>query len=89
MKKFFHIFKNVNRRGRTTIEKSKNPSTIDSDNILVIDLDTGTILGSNVVVVQTPSSEHILEEILTTDEAAFNYGIEKGTHLLNIINNQK
>jgi hypothetical protein len=51
-----------------------------SDNIMVIDLDTGTVLGTNLVLVYVPYPS--IEEICSSDSAAFDYGKRHGYPLL-------
>lgn len=45
----------------------------------LIDLDTGTIIGTNVVLVTLPDSEEEREELLSSDSAAIGYGQVNGT----------
>lgn len=53
---------------------------LNNDNYVVIDMDSGTVLGTNLVLVQVPD-EDTLEEILNSDSEAFDYGQEHGVPL--------
>ena len=52
--------------------------SLNNDDYVVIDLDSGTVLGTNLVLVSFPEDEQEREELLNSDTTAFNYGIEKG-----------
>lgn len=45
---------------------------------MVIDLTTGTVLGTNLVLVPVPKDETELESINDSDSAAFDYGNAHG-----------
>lgn len=47
----------------------------------VIDLDTGTVLGTNLALVELPEDEQQLEGILSNDAEAFAFAIENGIAL--------
>ena len=59
----------------------QNLVDVDNDNYVVIDLDTGTVLGTNLVAVQWPKDEELQEEILSSDSAAYKYAEEHGKTL--------
>ena len=54
--------------------------TLTSPRIVVIDLDTGTVLGTNLVLAHV--AETIEEEIVSSDSAAHEYGRLFGKPLL-------
>lgn len=61
-----------------------NPTSVinlDSNDYFVIDLDTGTVLGTNLVLVKTPEDEETMEEITNSDSAAWEYGTQNGIPL--------
>ncbi len=58
-----------------------NVKNLDSDIYAVIDLDSGTILGTNVVLVRLPEDEELMEEISSSDSAAWDYATENGIAL--------
>lgn len=47
----------------------------------VIDLDTGTVLGTNLALVELPEDEEQVESILSSDAEAFAYAAEHGIPL--------
>lgn len=47
----------------------------------VIDMDTGTVLGTNLRLVRMPQNEAISEEVLSSDSAAHDYAREHGVSL--------
>lgn len=51
-----------------------------SDSRIIIDLDTGTIVGTNLVIVKNPDDD-TMEEISSTDSLAIQYGNEYGVAL--------
>lgn len=55
-------------------------ATLPSKRIMVIDLDTGTVLGTNLVLVY--ASEATEERILNSDSEAAEYGVTFGKPLL-------
>lgn len=59
----------------------KNVIELNNGNYAVIDLDTGTVLGTNVVLVPMPASEEESEEILSSDSAAESYARQHGIAL--------
>jgi hypothetical protein len=54
-------------------------SEIKTNRVVLIDLDTGTVLGRNVVVAYLP--EYREEEVTSSDSAAIDFGNEKGQPL--------
>jgi len=64
----------------------ENLRDIDPDErgIIVIDLDTGTVLGTNLVVCLIPddnATPGALEDLLSSDSAAHDYGMQNGNPL--------
>lgn len=55
-------------------------ASLTSPRIVVIDLDTGTVLGTNLVLVY--ASEETEERILNSDSEAAEYGVMFGKPLL-------
>lgn len=55
-----------------------NLKNLNTSDYVVIDLDTGTVLGTNLVVVSFPEDEEEREILLSSDSAAFNYGTQYG-----------
>ena len=59
----------------------ENIRDLDEDEFMVIDLDTGTVLGTNLVIAPVPHdgmTPGALEDILSSDSAAFDYGEHNG-----------
>lgn len=53
-----------------------------NEDYAVIDLDTGTVLGTNLVLVRMPThQEDAVEDILSNDSIAFDYGQHNGLPL--------
>ena len=50
-------------------------------NFAVVDMDTGTILGTNVCLVPWPTDPFEADEILSSDSTAFAYATEYGVPL--------
>ncbi len=55
--------------------------TLNPSDYFVIDLDTGTVLGTNLVLVKAPEDEETMEEITSSDSAAWDYGTQNGIPL--------
>lgn len=53
----------------------------DHRSVIVIDLDTGTVLGTNLVACLSPATDEELDNILSSDSLAHDYGMEHGTPL--------
>lgn len=47
----------------------------------VVDMDTGTVLGTNVCLVPWPTDPHEADEVLSSDSACFDYATEYGIPL--------
>ena len=60
----------------------ENLVDLNSDDYMVIDMDTGTVLGTNLVIVPVPASEEEIETVSSSDSAAFDYGETYGIPLL-------
>jgi hypothetical protein len=54
-------------------------SAITTPRLVLIDLDTGTVLGKNVVAAYLP--EYMEDEVTSSDSAAIDFGNEKGQPL--------
>lgn len=48
---------------------------------LLIDMDSGTVVGTNVVLVERPTDDALAESILDSDMEALNYGHQHGYRL--------
>lgn len=58
-----------------------NVINLNNDEYAVIDLDSGTVLGTNVVLVRIPQDEDEWERITSSDSEAWEYGTENGIAL--------
>lgn len=58
-----------------------NVRELNSKKWAVIDLDTGTVLGTNLALVELPEDEERVESILSSDSEAFAYAAEHGIPL--------
>ena len=58
-----------------------NINNLPAHEYAVIDLDTGTVLGTNLVLVKYPETEEEQDMILSSDSAAWDYGREHGIDL--------
>jgi hypothetical protein len=54
---------------------------LDDDHWAVIDMDTGTVLGTNVVLVRIPDDEDRWDRIQSHDATAWEYGQRHGIPL--------
>lgn len=60
----------------------KNVIDLDNNEYAIIDLDTGTVLGTNVVLVPIANlNDEQMEEIMSSDAAAHDYGQTHGISL--------
>jgi hypothetical protein len=57
---------------------------LDKDDWGVIDLDTGTVLGTNIVLVPVPDDEDRWDEIQSHDATALQHGQQYGIPLYRI-----
>jgi hypothetical protein len=55
---------------------------LDNSEWMVIDLDTGTVLSLNLVLVPVPPTEEQIEELSSSDSMAHDYGTALGLPLL-------
>lgn len=60
---------------------SQTQKALEPKGDLVIDLDTGTVLGTNLVTITEPEDQADLEEILSNDTNAIAYGQEHGKRI--------
>ena len=60
---------------------STNIINLNNEEFAVIDLDTGTVLGTNLVLVRIPEDETLQEDILSNDSIAWEYANENGIAL--------
>lgn len=58
-----------------------NITSLNNDDFAVIDLDTGTVLGTNVILVRIPADVDLAEEISNSADAAWEYGTKEGIQL--------
>lgn len=56
-----------------------NIQELSNTEVCVIDMETGTVLGTNLALAYVPSDR--LDEILDSDDAAFNFAVEYGQPL--------
>ena len=56
----------------------ENLLDVNNDDYVVIDLDSGTVVGTNLVAVPWPKDEELQEEILSSDSAAYRYAHDFG-----------
>lgn len=56
----------------------KNVISLNNDEYAIIDLDSGTVLGTNIVLVRVPDDEQEWENITSNDNEAWTYGTENG-----------
>lgn len=54
---------------------------LNNGDYAVIDLDSGTVLGTNVVLVRIPQDEAEWEDIISNDSNAWEYGTENALPL--------
>ena len=57
---------------------TQNLVELNSRKFAVIDMDSGTVLGTNVCLVPWPEDEGKLESLLNSDAEAFDYATEYG-----------
>jgi hypothetical protein len=55
-----------------------NVIDLNSDDYAVIDLDTGTVLGTNVALVKVTEDAEEWESLLSSDHAAVDYAYRQG-----------
>lgn len=60
---------------------TKNVIDLNNSEYAVIDLDSGTVLGTNVMLVRVPQDEAEWEEIISNDSVAFDYAQKNGIAL--------
>lgn len=58
-----------------------NIHNLPAHEYVVIDLDTGTVLGTNLVLVKYPATEEEQDRIMSSDSAAWGYGTRNGIDL--------
>ena len=61
--------------------ESQSIQHLNDDEYMVIDMDTGTVLGTNLVLVRVPDDEGLMEEISASGSAAWDYAAEYGIPL--------
>lgn len=54
---------------------------MELDNKMVIDMDTGTVLGTNLVLVDRPEDKVLYYEVLSNDSVAWDYGDKNGVRI--------
>lgn len=61
---------------------AQNVIALNNSDYAVIDLDSGTVLGTNVVLVRIPEDEQTWEDVTSNDSEAWEYGQEHGIPLI-------
>lgn len=67
---------------RTAPVLGKYIEDLNNDDYVVVDLDSGTVIGTNIVYVPVPSDPDLIEEIYSSDDAAYDYAVDHGKSLV-------
>lgn len=67
---------------RTDPVLGMNIQDLNNDDYAVVDMDSGTVVGTNLVYVPVPSDPDLIEEIYSSDNAAYDYAIENGKSIV-------